>query len=1026
MQQVYTSLARLRSTVISSVAFLFLSLLLAMAPAALRAQAPGGGLAFDGVDDYIEVPDAASLHITDALTVEMWVNTTTAANAVLLEKSNNNTSYGLQLNAGKVLFFVSPNAATGQLQSNGAVNDGQWHHIAGTYNHAANTMYVYIDGVLDNTATTKTDAVTPNTQSLLIGSRSGTLAFAGQMDEVRIWSRDLCAGEIQNNKNCELQAGSSGLAAVYHLDAGVAGGYNAGTTVPGAPAITTVTTSDGQATIAFIPPVSNGGLEITAYTATSNPGSISVSSETSPIVVTGLTDGQPYTFSVTAINDAGASDPSAPSSPVTPLGVPSAPAILSVTPGDGQVTVAFNAPASNGGLLITQYRVTSIPDSQFGEGISSPITVTGLTNGQTYSFTVFAENARGIGPSSPSSNNVTPTGPPGAPTITAVTAADGQATVSFQAPTNTGGLPVLGYTVISNPDGITATGASSPLTVNGLTNGQAYTFTVEANNAAGTGPASAPYVNGVVPVGAPSAPTITGVQAGDGSATVTFSAPTNNGGSFISLYTITSAPGGIVATGSTSPITVTGLVDGQSYTFTMIANNEVKNSVNSDVSSPVVPVGPPSPPTITITQAGDAQVTVAFSVSTNNGGLPITQYTITSSPSGITASGSSSPIVVTGLTNGTPYTFTATAANAAGTSDPSAPSNSPVTPLGVPLAPSINSVTPGNGQVSIDFNEPSGDGGSNITQYTVTGIPGGIIAVGNSSPLVVTGLTNGQAYTFTIYAVNAQGAGPASPSSNAVTPIGPPGAPTITTVTAADGQATVSFQASTNTGGLPVLEYTVTSIPGGLTATGASSPVTVNGLTDGQSYTFTVQAQNAAGTGPASAPSVNGVVPLGPPAPPNITNVLSGDGSVTVTFSAPTNNGGSSISFYTVTSSPGGIVATGTTSPIVVTGLINGQTYTFTATASNAVGTSGNSPASVAVVPVGLPGAPVITIVSPGNGLATVSFNTPDNTGGLGNTLSYSCTSNPGGFTFTNTHFTHCCQRPYQRAAIYIYRGCYH
>jgi hypothetical protein len=80
---------------------------------------------------------------------------------------------------------------------------------------------------------------------------------------------------------------------------------------------------------------------------------------------------------------------------------------------------------------------------------------------------------------------------PDAPTSVAATAGDNQALVSFTAPTNVGGSPILNYTVTSNPGGFTTTGATSPLTVTGLTNLTAYTFTVTANNAEGTGVVSA-------------------------------------------------------------------------------------------------------------------------------------------------------------------------------------------------------------------------------------------------------------------------------------------------------------------------------------------------------------------------------------------------------------------------------------------------------------------------------------------------------------------------------------------------------
>jgi hypothetical protein len=80
---------------------------------------------------------------------------------------------------------------------------------------------------------------------------------------------------------------------------------------------------------------------------------------------------------------------------------------------------------------------------------------------------------------------------PGAPTLGATTAKDGQATIYFTAPSTNGGRPITGYTVTANPGGLTASGGGSPITITGLTNGSSYTFAVAASNDLGPGPSSA-------------------------------------------------------------------------------------------------------------------------------------------------------------------------------------------------------------------------------------------------------------------------------------------------------------------------------------------------------------------------------------------------------------------------------------------------------------------------------------------------------------------------------------------------------
>jgi uncharacterized protein (TIGR02145 family) len=160
--------------------------------------------------------------------------------------------------------------------------------------------------------------------------------------------------------------------------------------------------------VTFTAPASNGGSVITGYTVTSNPGTITGTGSTSPIIVTGLTNGTAYTFTVIATNAAGNSPASSASNSVTPSTVPGSPTIGTAIEGDAQASVTFTAPVSNGGSAITGYTVTSIPGSFTGTGTASPITVTGLTNGTAYTFTVIATNANGNSLASSASNSVRP------------------------------------------------------------------------------------------------------------------------------------------------------------------------------------------------------------------------------------------------------------------------------------------------------------------------------------------------------------------------------------------------------------------------------------------------------------------------------------------------------------------------------------------------------------------------------------------------------------------------------------------
>jgi uncharacterized repeat protein (TIGR02543 family) len=270
---------------------------------------------------------------------------------------------------------------------------------------------------------------------------------------------------------------------------------------------------------------------------------------------------------------------------------------------------------------------------------------------------------------------------PNAPGTPTATAGNGAADVSWTAPV--GGEAPSSYTVTSSPGGLTCTATAPATTCNvaGLTNGTAYTFSVVATNSGGnSSPTSAS--NSVTPVavvsGAPGTPTAT---AGDGSATVSWTAP-SSGGAPVS-YTVTSSPGGLTCTVN-APATsceVEGLNNGTAYTFTVVATNTGGNSSPSSASNSVSPVitvsGAPGTPTAV---AGDGEAEVSWTAP-SSGGAP-DSYTVTSSPGGLTCevNAPATSCVVDGLNNGTAYTFTVVATNDGGDSSPSSASTS-VTPV---------------------------------------------------------------------------------------------------------------------------------------------------------------------------------------------------------------------------------------------------------------------------------------------------------------------------------------------------------
>jgi hypothetical protein len=180
------------------------------------------------------------------------------------------------------------------------------------------------------------------------------------------------------------------------------------------------------------------------------------------------------------------------SNPITTI--PTAPRNVTATSGYDEAVITFTAPASDGGSTITSYTVTSSPDGVTATGSSSSITITGLTSGTAYTFTVIAINSVGYSPSSSASNSVTPSAPtvPTAPTITDAYESSGQVTLDFTAPTSDGGSTILTYTITSSPGSITNTISypATSITITGLTNNTSYTFTLVATNSIGDSPAA--------------------------------------------------------------------------------------------------------------------------------------------------------------------------------------------------------------------------------------------------------------------------------------------------------------------------------------------------------------------------------------------------------------------------------------------------------------------------------------------------------------------------------------------------------
>ncbi|GAB1123331.1 MAG: hypothetical protein WAqPseu_19190 [Shewanella algae] len=1026
--------------------------------------------------DAVTLTNAASALANDStFTLEMWANFSSTSGIINLMDITGS------LDAGG--FIIYNNTMTVDLsgdfssltQSNPiTISTNVWYHFAFVFNNGQ--WDFYLDGQATGIGVadmggnnTVPDYQAANVNNLVAGlqNHGSVNNFTGKIDDIRLWSTARTQTEIQNNRQLELAGNETGLIGYWKLNEtsgtvvndsqtngsilqgsssgvtlGVTGAFsgnqsptdislsnNSVSQSGGSNAVVgTLTTTDADvgdsfsyALIAGSGDTNNGSFNLSGDSLRANNASTLVGGSYSIRVQT--TDSGNATFekafSITVVDDL------APE--VTGITIDGSPADTATSI---SYTVSFNELANNistddFNLTNTGSAAGNIASVSASSGTSVTVTINNISGNGSLRLdlkaaTNISDAQANSGPAAYTSGDVhtvaVPT-VPGAPIIGTASALDGQAVVNFSAPASDGGSAITSYQVTSSPGGITASGANSPIGVAGLTNGTSYTFTVQAINAVGTSSPSAPS-NSVVP---------------KANQTISF----NNPGAqdFGTTPTLTAtASSGLTPVFSSTTTGVCTITASGTLTFVTTGNCSIDADQPGDSSYNAAPTVTqsftvnavvPGAPTSVNAVASDASATVSFSAPASTGGAAISSYTVTSSPGGITANGAGSPLTVSGLSNGTDYSFTVSASNTAGTGPTSSPSNT---------------VTPKANQ-TISFSNPGAQSFGTTPTLTATA-SSGLTPVFSSSTTGVCTITASGTLTFVTTgncSIDADQPGDSSYNAaptvtqsftvNAVVP----GAPTSVSAVASDASATVSFSAPASTGGAAISSYTVTSSPGGITASGAGSPLTVSGLSNGTDYSFTVSASNTAGTGPASSPSntvtpkanqtisfsnpgaqdfgstptlaatassgltpvfsssttgvctitasgtltfvttgncsidadqpgdssynaaptvtqsftVNAVVP----GAPTSVNAVASDASATVSFSAPASTGGAAISSYTVTSSPGGLTASGTGSPLTVSGLINGTGYSFTVSASNIAGTGPASSPSNTVTP---------------------------------------------------------------------------
>lgn len=572
--------------------------------------------------------------------------------------------------------------------------------------------------------------------------------------------------------------------------------------------------------------------------------------------------------------------------------------------GDGTAKVAWDQAASPATAPVT-YTAAVAGSTRKCSSTSNTCTLTGLTNGQAYSISVTASNTvADLTSQAQQFVPATPPTPPGKPTVTL----DGStATLQWTAPTYAGGLPVTGYTVQSNVGAKTcATTGALSCQVTGLASNTSYSFVALATNGAGTSktsvgsdpvkmaaapaptpttttttttaptptptptPSTTSTTGAAASPGKPSAPSVTSLlRAGDGMVAVSLSPSATAGATPATSFTVVASPSGKKCT-FTAPSTscvVSGLTNGSAYAFTAYATNAQGDSpVSASSASFVAGRSSTRPMAVTATAGAGGTATISWKAPDWDGGLPIQRYTVTSNTGGFTCSTTGAlSCSVSGLVAGKSYSFVSVATNEAGSSLASVgstpivatasatPSPTPTTTLAMPGVPTVATLSRGgDGKVAVSVTPSAVNGGSPATSYTIVASPGGkkCTATAPATACVVSGLTNGTAYTFAAYATNAQGNSAASAPSVALVAGRQSTRPNAVTATAGPkGTAVVNWTAPDWDGGLVIRQYTVTSNVDGLTcSTTGARTCTVSGLTPGKSYSFVVVATNEAGS----------------------------------------------------------------------------------------------------------------------------------------------------------------------------------
>jgi hypothetical protein len=351
-----------------------------------------------------------------------------------------------------------------------------------------------------------------------------------------------------------------------------------------------------------------------------------------------------------------------------PVGPPGAPVNVRAAAGNAAAHITWGAAPANGAAIM-KYVVEGDGKPHEVGANQRALDVAGLTNGQSYTFAVYAVNAKGNGPKR-AANPIVPTSdvPDPPASVTAAENKDGTVTVTW--PKAFGqGHQITSYQVTSIPAGpkdqiFGASAATLTIPAGGLTYGTQYAFTVTAVNDKGASSKASPVSNTVVPYTVPDQPAnarASTVSNQRGAIQVLWQASKDNGRA-VTKYVVDAGGTRRDVTGATN-VTITGLPDGANVPVKIIAVNAAGNSQPASTTAKTL-----AQPTVTVTGQSGAlnAITVTFSAD-GGGATPTCTLNVTEAgqPAG-QAGGNCGSLTVGGLWPGKTYGYTLTVSNAAG------------------------------------------------------------------------------------------------------------------------------------------------------------------------------------------------------------------------------------------------------------------------------------------------------------------------------------------------------------------------